>query len=520
LAALRREPAIAGLTERLVGLEAEDWNIAVTSLVELDLISNQSGTLDAHPLLREYFAAQLRDEGREAWTEGHRRLFEYLCESTEHQPDGIDGLQPLYQAVAHGCQAGLHRQACDDVYTDRILRGTGPGGNYSTFKLGAIGADLGAVACFFDRPWRRVSPKLSASDQAWLLNEAAFSLRALGRLTEAVAPMRAALEMGIELENWERAAAHAGNLSELELTLGEVSDALADAEQSVTFADRSKDWAQRMGKRGTHGDALHQAGRRDEARRLFADAENIQLESQPEYPWLYSVRGFRYCDLLLSGPERMAWRLWLEFSLQDSAGGLPATDRDLAPELQQTCDHVTERATQTLEWAVRNELSLLDIALDHLTLARATLYRWLAEGLESRVAGSHPATLGPCPSALPQHLTAAVDGLREAGSMHHLPRGLLTRAWLHHSTGNSSAAASDLDEAWEIAARGPMPLFQSDILLTRARLFFRDNLDTAEQNLTQARRLIEKHGYHRRDEELEDAEAALAVWKSASSAHG
>ena len=54
-----------------------------------------------------------------------------------------------------------------------------------------------------------------------------------------------------------------------------------------------------------------------------------------------------------------------------------------------------------------------------------------------------------------------------------------------------------------------MPLYQADILLTRARLFFRDDLDTAIQNLAEARRLIEKHGYHRRDEELQDAEAAL-----------
>ena len=31
----------------------------------------------------------------------------------------------------------------------------------------------------------------------------------------------------------------------------------------------------------------------------------------------------------------------------------------------------------------------------------------------------------------------------------------------------------------------------------------------AQEDLAEARRLIEKHGYHRRDGELEDAEAAL-----------
>ncbi len=81
------------------------------------------------------------------------------------------------------------------------------GGYYSTKKLGVFGADLGAVACFFETPWSRVSTSISEADQAWLLSQAAFRLRALGRLREAVGPMRA----GLEIENsgqktWEGAA--------------------------------------------------------------------------------------------------------------------------------------------------------------------------------------------------------------------------------------------------------------------------------------------------------------------------
>jgi len=79
-------------------------------------------------------------------------------------------------------------------------------------------------------------------------------------------------------------------------------------------------------------------------------------------------------------------------------------------------------------------------------------------------------------------------------------------------------AQSDLDEAWEIASRGPMPLFMVDIHLHRARLFgvaLPDGSiteypwESVEHDLREARRLIEKRGYGRRTEELEDAEAAL-----------
>jgi hypothetical protein len=144
-----------------------------------------------------------------------------------------------------------------------------------------------------------------------------------------------------------------------------------------------------------------------------------------------------------------------------------------------------------LAWAIPQNF-LIDIALDHLTLSRAALYNTLAAPL--------------IPRALHFHITSAVDGLRNAGDLSHLPRGLLTRAWIRFLAGDETGCREDLDEAWEIAERGPMPLFQADIHLYRARLF-RDRAALAE-----ARRLIEKHGYHRRDEELADAEAAAEHW--------
>jgi len=108
-----------------------------------------------------------------------------------------------------------------------------------------------------------------------------------------------------------------------------------------------------------------------------------------------------------------------------------------------------------------------------------------------------------------------VSGLRRAAAVEFLVRGLLSRAWLRSLTDASTgpeSAQSDLDEAWEIAERGPMPLFLADIHLYRARLFFREAnypWQSPQHDLAEARRLIFKHGYLRRKEELEDAEAAL-----------
>ena len=110
--------------------------------------------------------------------------------------------------------------------------------------------------------------------------------------------------MYVKQERLEERRHRASNLSELELTLGEVAGAVGDAEQSVTYADRSGDAFQQMTTRTTHADALHQAGRRAEAETRFREAEQMQAESQPDYPLLYSLQGFRYCDLLLAARAR------------------------------------------------------------------------------------------------------------------------------------------------------------------------------------------------------------------------
>ncbi len=471
------------------------------------------GSLDAHPLLREYFGQRLRELQPEAWRAAHRRLYEHLCATTKDKADAtLEDLEPLYQAVAHGCHAGLQQEACD-VYYARIGRRTE---FYTTQKLGAFGSDLVAVACFFEAPWSRVSPALTEADHAWLLNQAAIRLRALGRLTEALEPMRVVLGRYVKEENWENAAISAGNLSELELTLAEVGGAAGDAEQSVTYADRSADAFWRMVTRTTHADALHQAGRRDEAEARFREAEQMQAEWQPSYPLLISLRGFQYCDLLVSAGEREAGK----------AEGEQKKEEGLA-----VCRTVAERTAQTLDWWTNDfeNASLLDIALDHLTLGRAALYAAILESRsrqrESGQTASQPPTSNESQrgfTTAATELDYAVSDLRRAALVEFLVRGLLTRAWLRSLTGartGPESALSDLDEAWEIAERGPMPLFLADIHLYRARLFFREAAypwQSPQHDLAEARGLIFKHGYLRRKEELEDAEAALKQFVDAS----
>ncbi len=487
LKALRAAPPIPGLTEPLVGLSDEDWHLAVSTLRDHSLLAaadaREPETLDAHPLVRACFAEELESHRPDAWQEGNRRLYEQLRQAAPDLPDSLEAMQPLYAAVVHGCRAGRQQEAMNEVYWRRSLRRAE---FYSTRKLGAFGSELTALAGFFDRPWSQPSLRLRAEWQAFVLNEAAFVLRALGRLAEAVEPMEAGLEAGIAQENWKQAAIIASNLSELTLTLGEVPRAVAFGEQSVELADRSGDAFRRMVNRTTWADALHQAGRWEESAAAFREAETMQAERQPQYTRLYSLQGSQYCDLLLGRAEPEGGS-----GLDGLAG--PGSRPQEAERFRQACREVMERARELFEWRVPGD-SLLDIALDHLTLGRAHLGLALTAPGEDRTAGLAQAV---------ESLNRAVDGLRRAGQEDDLPRGLLARAALRRFRSDFTGAKADLTEALEIAERGPMRLHECDAHLEWARLC-RDqgDLAAARRYVARARALVNETGYVRREREV------------------
>jgi hypothetical protein len=587
LATLLKGPVLAGITEPLVDAGPEQWRAAIADLEKLRLVSTQPPrardvvrgyaeekareatkwwkrnlahdigqpgdfrperiaeknglpALDAHPLLREYFANQLGKDAAESVKQGHGRLADHLLKSVPYWPEGEDGLQPLYQAIVHGTRAGRVQEMCEEVYRDRILRGTV---FYSTKKLGLHSSDLGAVGCFFAKQWQTPSPELLPNARAWLLNEASQCLRAVGRLTEAVEPLRTGIEMLIQQENWKEAALSAGNLSELGLTLGAIADAVRDGACSIELADRSGHGLERISERTTHADTLHHAGKRDAARTLFAEAETLQEKRQLDYPLLYSVRGYQYCDLLLADAAQAGWRAQLSgpaarFSGASSppetpeeigssnhgktpdSGQSPVRQdhQDASPEggpvvagcVPQDAGHggrdaralhlsllseVAARAMRTLGWAERHG-DPLDIALDHLTLARVALY--------GEVLGSQPAE--------GTHFQSALAYVRATGDQERIPRVLLSCAWWRVRRGEGGEGRALLEEAEDISRRGGMRLQLADTLLHRALLFHgAEDIGQARKDVEEAGRIIAECGYKRREPELAMLREALSV---------
>jgi hypothetical protein len=262
--ALIKSPAIPRLTEPLVRLNQRQLNISLKRLEDARLLTiNRDASaalisLDAHPLLREYFATRLQEGESDAWRRAHRRLYQHLYSTTpDKEKPTLEDLQPLYHAVAHGCNAGLYKETLDRLCEPRIWRRKQM---YTVKKLGAYGSDLGAIACFFDEPWSRLSSELPKDAQAFLLNATAYCLRALGRLIEAVEPMRSSAVLDANDERWLGAAIGYSNLSQLELVLGEIAEAVRDAERSVTYADLDGALFERTVTHCSYGDALIKRG--------------------------------------------------------------------------------------------------------------------------------------------------------------------------------------------------------------------------------------------------------------------
>jgi len=334
----------------------------------LILTSDALAPIDCHPLVREHFGAITKASDPEGFREGHWKLFDYYCQvPAKDWPDTLEELTPLFHAVAHGCFAGRHQEVIDKVYRARIQRSDT---FYLTKRLGAFGTELSLLSHFFELPWSRPVSTLIPNDKDWVTSEAAFALRALGRLADAVVPMRLGASAFVQNKDWRNAGQAHSNLSELQLALGRTAEAVAAARECVRYADNSGNDFMSMTLRATLADSLHKSGDRTEAPGLFVEAERLQKELHQDYPILYSLRGYQYCDLLLD---------------------------------QGNHAEVLHRATQTLAWA-NPQNWLLAIGLDHLTLGRAH-----ATGSpESR-----------------EHLEQAVNFLRRSGQVDYLPLALL-----------------------------------------------------------------------------------------------
>jgi serine/threonine protein kinase len=151
LEVLLKPPVIHDLTESLIDLSPTGRRTILAKLRRARLLAGEDphnpGYLDSHPLVREYFGQQLESQRTEAWRECNRRLFHCYQTLAPQLPNSFREMEPLFSAVICGCNAGLFREALQEVYIPRIQRGNAC---FAANVLGATGPLLSALVHFFE----------------------------------------------------------------------------------------------------------------------------------------------------------------------------------------------------------------------------------------------------------------------------------------------------------------------------------------------------------------------------------
>jgi len=475
LKALSTAPPIKNVTDHLVNATDRELWESISRLRQWGMLADpgslEAPQLDAHPLIREYFGERLKKQSKKGWREAHSRVFDYLVSTAKDFPNTLEEMEPLYQAIAHGCEASRHEEVLDEIYNKRILRGIE---GFSKQRLGAFSADLAALTHFFNVPWGKLTFGLGKSAEAFILNQTSWALHALGRTTEALPLAKRSRRILVSRREWTFASILSVSISDMLLNKGDLDQMVASARYSINLSNKSREIASKIAPWSMLANGLIQMGRYNEAETCLQKVEKIEKIVSRESSYSYTLWRFFYCDLLLS---------------------------------QELSEVAETRATEALKIA-KSQHGLLEVALGHLFLGKARL-------LISKQKDTADYSLAA------NSLNLAVDSLLKAGDVNYLPSGLLTRAELNRSLGNLILAEHDLGKAFNIAARGEMGLRQADCQLEYARLYLamkkknneaninRQNKEKAREHWETAREMIEQMGYHRRDKDVKEIEEQL-----------
>ncbi len=465
---LTAEPPIENLTDPLVCLSREDIKILLTRLRGLHLLNpaRKKDEIDAHPLVREYFGRKVEVQFPDAWREGHRRLFEHLRQHTPTE-ESVREFSPLFAAAIHAARAGNSQEAfdyyCSDV--DKAPR------KVATMKLCAYREALGVLQNLFQRRWTQPVPALSPESQPYLLRQAAFCLRALGRVEEAIEATVSAVHESVQQENWYNAAKAERNLSEMNFSCGKLEEAARLAQEGLKHAHMASVPKLRMELHATLGDVLCHLGHTDEALESFRQAEQISCETHGTEARLSGAWGYAYCDCLLDDGK---------------------------------VEEAADRAQDMLHYAETADVPLHK-GLAHLVLAITLLDQ---NGVHHEIE---------------KHLDAAEENLLKSGLEEFLIRAFIARsALLMVSNGGDLLLASQIiDRAENIACERGILLNLTEIKLQRARLFAKHSSMTSDTEervtlrekalviLDEVRADIERMRYGRLERQVESLAQSL-----------
>ena len=441
------EGPIPDLTDAIAwpDMNRYDWQQLVHRLCERGLVFRASSsarfgdgadTLGCHLAVRAFYADRLKARPG-AWQAGHAWIYRYVSARAPEYPNTIEDMSYLLSAVPHACQAGFAEEVMHAMM-ERCCRGTE---YYINRILGIPGTALQALSHVFDEDWSVLKYDLPIELRGRANWFAGYVLMATGRLMQSRVPFRQAFAIWSRRAAagtapvWLDAAMAASDLSEVYLTLGELSEAAAWATRAVQCVERTPNACELDAYGHDRVRIAHTVlglvsqlrGDLEAARASFASAVDYPARDRSSSPELRSLQGYRYHDFLLSLGR-------------------------------------VEEVAALLGCAAAEEE------------ARSSL---LARGLRSLMQARVASRLRPRSerAAVLEIYDAACERLRRAGRSEYVALGLIARsAYLvryARSEADLDLAAADLESASETARHGGMRLREMQAVLVSVRLELR-----------------------------------------------
>jgi len=262
-------------------LRAIAFHLSQLQLIKID---TDSDTCFMHPLWRAFFEFSSDEK---AAIGHHKMLFEILQAAVAHQPNTLQQMWPLIEAVYHGCKCGETRESLR-VFRERIERKAG----YLTKNLAAWETKVDLCSMFFSN--KHFSGQCLLDDleeQSHLLNAAGFAYMNLGLPVKAIPLYDRAAETCRtgSLQGDEGQVQR--NRADAFLRLGRLSNALHAAQKALELDRSSKAQQSSFAYLGYVYALL---GSFDLAESAFSEA--VLLWGQD---WLPPIRGVQFVEMLI-----------------------------------------------------------------------------------------------------------------------------------------------------------------------------------------------------------------------------
>lgn len=455
LKTLCKGQAIANLTEELAKLTLAQWAYALKKLEDANLISldrrGSSTMIDCHPLVRDFLADYLQCEQPRVWSEGNCLIFSYLKNSATENPANMAELEPLFRAVIHGTKAKMFEDAFQ-LYFERIKN------RYCMLSGGSHHTDQTCIRAFFSKAWTEPVEDLSEDAKFHLLSSAATNLMSLGKIEEAIGPSVTSINWFLEGERWLEAAMTAGPFISMLIAAGNLNEAIALLDKLEVCVEKTNNIAIQAMSLSFRAYASYLQGKNDEAKLLFAQAEEILILPEPGIPVTFPTVSSYYCKFLLDRGEY---------------------------------DEALQRSLKTFAW---RELKSWQVAIDTTSLYAADLM----------VLGLTFMQLGDLQNA-EKHINKQVELLKAADEWLYLPAGLCARASFFIATEKVSGAEQDLEEALSISVRTGAKFTQWEACICFAGLYLKQkNYVLARSYFDRARHIPGMDEYRFRDSEISE----------------